>query len=89
MDLDALAAARHDDWQRLDALAAAARLERPEADELIERYQAGASDLSLVQTTAGSTALGDRLSVSLARARLKFTGTPENSAAPVHAVRRA
>ena len=34
--------------------------------------------LSLVQTTAGSTALGDRLSVSLARARLRFTGVPEN-----------
>lgn len=78
MDLDALASARHDDWQRLDALASGRRLGGPEADELIERYQAGASDLSLVQTTAGSTALGDRLSVSLARARLAFTGVPEN-----------
>ncbi|MDQ0895444.1 stage II sporulation protein M [Agromyces ramosus] len=78
MDLDALASARHDDWQRLDALAREHRLRGPEADELIERYQAGASDLSLVQTTAGSTALGDRLSVSLARARLAFTGVPEN-----------
>lgn len=78
MDLDALASARHDDWQRLDALARGRRLDGPGADELIERYQAGASDLSLVQTTAGSTALGDRLSVSLARARLAFTGVPEN-----------
>ncbi|MBT2500276.1 stage II sporulation protein M [Agromyces sp. ISL-38] len=78
MDLDALASARHDDWQRLDALAKARRLGGAEADELIERYQAAASDLSLVQTTAGSTALGDRLSISLARARLKFTGVPEN-----------
>ena len=78
MDLDALASARHDDWQRLDALAGRRRLDGPEADELIERYQAGASDLSLVKTTAGSTALGDRLSVSLARARLTFTGAPEN-----------
>jgi len=78
MDLDALASARHDDWERLDALAGRRRLDGPEADELIERYQAGASDLSLVKTTAGSTALGDRLSVSLARARLTFTGSPEN-----------
>ena len=78
MDLDALAAARHDDWQRLDVLARQRRLAGPETDELIERYQAGASDLSLVKSTAGSTALGDRLSISLARARLKFTGAPEN-----------
>ena len=78
MDLDALATARHDDWDRLDALARKRRLDGPGADELIERYQGGASDLSLVQTTAGSTALGDRLSISLARARLRFTGTPEN-----------
>ncbi len=78
MDLDALASARHDDWQRLDALARRRRLDGAEADELIERYQSAASDLSLVQTTAGSTALGDRLSVTLARARLAFTGAPEN-----------
>ncbi|GGI47702.1 putative membrane protein SpoIIM required for sporulation [Agromyces flavus] len=78
MDLDALATARHDDWERLDVLSRRPRLDGPAADELIERYQAAASDLSLVQATAGSTALGDRLSVSLARARLRFTGAPEN-----------
>jgi uncharacterized membrane protein SpoIIM required for sporulation len=78
MDLDALASARHDDWERLDVLARSRRLDGPGADELIERYQGAASDLSLVQTTAGSTALGDRLSISLARARLRFTGAPEN-----------
>jgi uncharacterized membrane protein SpoIIM required for sporulation len=78
MDLDALASARHDDWERLDVLARSGRLDGPGADELIERYQGAASDLSLVQTTAGSTALGDRLSISLAKARLRFTGAPEN-----------
>ncbi len=78
MDLDALATARHDDWERLDVLAKTARLDGPGADELIEHYQSAASDLSLVQATAGSTALGDRLSVGLARARLRFTGAPEN-----------
>ncbi|WP_350347291.1 stage II sporulation protein M [Agromyces sp. G08B096] len=79
MDLDAIASARHDEWQRLDALGRSKRrLTGAEADELIERYQAAASDLSLIQTTAGSTPLGDRLSISLARARLRFTGAPEN-----------
>lgn len=78
MDLDALASARHDDWQRLDALARTRNLDGAEADELIARYQAAASDLSLVQATAGSTTLGDRLSVTLARARVRFTGAPDN-----------
>lgn len=78
MDLDALATARADDWQRLDALARRPRLDGPETDELIDRYQAAASDLSLVKTTAGSTAVGDRLSIIIARARLRFTGAPEN-----------
>lgn len=79
MDLEALAAARHDDWQRLDALARGSRrLSGPDTDELIERYQAAASDLSLVKSTAGSTALGDRLSLSLSRSRLRFTAAPEN-----------
>ena len=78
MDLDALAAARADDWQRLDALTRQRRLAGRETDELIERYQSAASDLSTVKTTAGSTALGERLSILLARARLRFTGVPEN-----------
>ncbi|BDZ53709.1 stage II sporulation protein M [Agromyces marinus] len=78
MDLDALATARHDDWERLDALSRRRRPTGAEADELIERYQSAAADLSLVQATAGSTALGERLSLLLARARLRFTGAPEN-----------
>ncbi|WP_394551251.1 stage II sporulation protein M [Agromyces sp. MMS24-JH15] len=77
MDLDALASARHAQWERLDVLARTRRLDGAEADELIERYQAAAADLSRVRTTAGSTALGDRLSVGLARARIRFTGTPD------------
>ncbi|WP_395243716.1 stage II sporulation protein M [Agromyces sp. MMS24-K17] len=78
MDLDALASARHEEWTRLDALSTSRRLDGAGADELIERYRAGASDLSLIQATAGSTALGDRLSIGLAKARLRFTGAPEN-----------
>ncbi|WP_353827346.1 stage II sporulation protein M [Agromyces sp. SYSU T0242] len=78
MDLDALATARHDDWQRLDALARRSRPTGDEADELIERYRAASADLSLVQTTAGSTALGERLSLTLARARHRFTGVADD-----------
>ncbi|QTX05237.1 stage II sporulation protein M [Agromyces archimandritae] len=77
MDLDALTEARRDDWDRLGALARRRPLAGPEADELIDRYQRGAADLSLIQSTAGSTATGDRLSVALSRARLRFTGAPE------------
>jgi uncharacterized membrane protein SpoIIM required for sporulation len=78
MDLDALATARHDDWERLAVLARRSRPDGAEADELIERYQSAAADLSLIQATAGSTALGERLSLTLARARLRFTGVAEN-----------
>ncbi|QWT25055.1 stage II sporulation protein M [Subtercola sp. PAMC28395] len=78
MDLDAYSAAHRAEWNRLDELG---RLRNPsgaEADELIERYQSGASQLSALTTSAGSTAVGDRLSVSLSRARLRFTGASPN-----------
>jgi uncharacterized membrane protein SpoIIM required for sporulation len=78
MDLDALTTARREDWQRLAHLAGRGRLSGPEADELIDRYQAGASDLSLIRTTAGQTAQGDGLSLSLSRARMRFTGASTN-----------
>ncbi|CAD5993498.1 stage II sporulation protein M [Agreia sp. COWG] len=78
MDLDAYAAARRDDWARLDALGRRRFSRGSDADELIERYQAGAADLSAIKTTAGSTAHGERLSLSLSRARLRFTGAPSN-----------
>src|ERR1700712_345136 len=48
------------------------------SDELILRYQDGAADLSEITTTAGSVPLSDRLSVTLARARMRFTGTGRN-----------
>lgn len=78
MDLDAYAAAHRAEWERLEALAKKGSLSGAEADELIERYQSGASQLSAIKTTAGSTAVGDRLSVSLSRARLRFTGAGAN-----------
>ncbi|NYD66650.1 stage II sporulation protein M [Agromyces atrinae] len=78
MDLDAFHEARRPEWDRLDVLARERTLDGAGADELIERYQAGASDLSIIKTSAGSTPVGDSLSVSLSRARLRFTGTGEN-----------
>lgn len=78
MDLDALRSARQGEWDRLDALAGPRRLAGRDSDELILRYQDGAADLSAITTTAGSVALGDRLSVSLSRARMRFTGTGRN-----------
>jgi len=78
MDLDALAAARRDEWDRLDELARRRALSGAEADELIERYQSAAADLSAIRSTAGRVAIGDRLSVLISRARMRFAGTPGN-----------
>ncbi|QJU54400.1 stage II sporulation protein M [Herbiconiux sp. KACC 21604] len=78
MDLDAYSAAHRDDWDRLDELGRRRGYSGREADELIERYQSGSTQLSAIKTVAGSTAYGDRLSVSLSRARLRFTGAGAN-----------
>jgi hypothetical protein len=78
MDLDALAAARREDWDRLAQLATTTRLTGQESDELIDRYQAGASDLSTIRTTIGASGDGERLSLSLSRARRAFTGVRRN-----------
>jgi uncharacterized membrane protein SpoIIM required for sporulation len=74
MDLDAYTAAHSADWEELSRLAKKRRLDGREADRLIELYRAGAADLSAIQTSAGSTAVGDRLSLTLASARVRFTG---------------
>lgn len=78
MDLDALRAAREQEWARLDSLSRSRRLGGREADELILRYQDAAADLSAITATAGATALTDRLSITLSRARIRFTGTGAN-----------
>ena len=79
MDLDALAAARRDEWDRLAALGSKSRLSGPESDELIAAYQAGAADHSLIRSTVGVSVHGDRLSLWLGRARRSFTGVSTNS----------
>jgi uncharacterized membrane protein SpoIIM required for sporulation len=78
MDLDAYSAAHRAEWDRLAELGNRRRLSGSEADELIELYQSGATQLSAIKTTAGSTLQGDRLSVELSRARLRFTGAGAN-----------
>lgn len=78
MDLDAYSAAHRDEWDRLARLGQKRRFTGAEADELIDHYQAGAAQLSAMQTTVGESAPGDRLSLALSRARLRFTGAPAN-----------
>jgi uncharacterized membrane protein SpoIIM required for sporulation len=78
MDVDAYTAANNPEWERLAELAERRRLDGAAADELIEHYQAGATHLSMIRTTVGESVQGDRLSLALSRARLRFTGTPAN-----------
>src|SRR6195952_4493149 len=85
MDLDAYSAAHRDEWARLDELGRRRTYTGAEADELIDRYQSGATELSTLKTSAGSTVAGDRLSVSLSRARQRFTGADGNVFAAIPA----
>ena len=83
MDIDAYTRAHQEDWSELDRLAKRRRLEGNDTDRLIELYQSGASQLSALKSSAGSSAVGERLSLSLSRARLRFTGTGRNLAGQV------
>jgi len=78
MDLDAYSTAHREEWQRLAELGKQRTLSGPQADQLIERYQSGASNLSAIKTTTSGSLEGERLSLSLSRARLRFTGTTTN-----------
>jgi uncharacterized membrane protein SpoIIM required for sporulation len=83
MDLDAYAAAHGHEWTDLEALSRRRRLTGAEADELITLYQSGAAELSAMQTAAGPSVVADRLSLTLSRARLRFTGAGRNLASQV------
>jgi uncharacterized membrane protein SpoIIM required for sporulation len=76
MDLDAYSAAHAAEWDRLARIGASAPRDGAAADELIDVYQAGSTQLSTIATTQGETVQGDRLSLALSRARLRFTGAP-------------
>jgi len=78
MDLDAYSAAHRDEWNELARLGSKRTFSGVEADALIDHYQSGASQLSAIKTTTGQSATGDRLSLWLSRARLRFTGASTN-----------
>jgi hypothetical protein len=67
MDLDAYSAAHRDEWEELARLGRKRRFTGAEADQLIERYQSGSSQLSAIKTTAGQSVQGDRRSPSPGR----------------------
>lgn len=77
MDLDAFTAVRQSSWARLDELSGRRRLDGAEADELVRLYQAVATDLSTVRSTAPDPDTVTRLSQLLARARARIAGTHE------------
>ncbi|WP_022881582.1 stage II sporulation protein M [Gryllotalpicola ginsengisoli] len=85
MDLDAFTAAHSGEWERLAWLARKRTLDGREADELIELFQTGSAQLSAMTSAAGPSVPAERLSIALARARLRFTGAADN---PMQAIPR-
>ncbi|HEY5518258.1 MAG TPA: stage II sporulation protein M [Cellulomonas sp.] len=77
MDLDAFSAVRGARWARLDELTRRRRLTGAESDELVRLYQAVATDLSTVRSTAPDPAMVSRLSDLLGRARNAIAGAHE------------
>ncbi|AZS36173.1 hypothetical protein CVS47_00773 [Microbacterium lemovicicum] len=78
MDLDALTAARREEWARLDELGRRRRLTGREVDELVARYRSASADLADIKTSAGRTLQGDHVSTLLAQARLRLTGAGDD-----------
>ena len=77
MDLDAFTAVRGAAWARLDELAGTRRLTGAQADELVRLYQAAATDLSTVRSSAPDPETVTRLSQLIARARAQIAGAHE------------
>ena len=75
MDLDAYVAAHLHEWQRLEQLTGRRPLTGEECDELVDRYQQVATQLSVVRTSAPDAALVGHLSSLLARARTRTVAT--------------
>ena len=50
VDLDALTAARREEWDRLDALSRTRRPTGDEVDELVTRYRSASADLADIKT---------------------------------------
>ncbi|QZN84736.1 stage II sporulation protein M [Cellulomonas sp. C5510] len=77
MDLDAFSALRQPTWARLDELSRRRVRDGAEADELVRLYQAVATDLSTVRSSAPDPDTVARLSQLLARARSAIAGSHE------------
>jgi uncharacterized membrane protein SpoIIM required for sporulation len=77
VDLDAFTAVHDGSWARLDELTRRRRLTGAEADELVRLYQAAATDLSTVRSSAPDPETVTRLSQLIARARAQLAGAHE------------
>ncbi|MDO5700734.1 MAG: stage II sporulation protein M [Bowdeniella nasicola] len=75
MDTDAYRAVRSASWDRLDELAKTRRLTGAQIDELVRLYHASSRDLSVIRTSAPDPGIVSRLSISVAGARARLTGT--------------
>lgn len=78
MDLDAFTAVHRAEWERLDELAARAKLTGNEADELLRLYQSTSTHLSIVRSVSPEGVLSASLSTRLSKARTRFTGARSN-----------
>ena len=73
-------AARHaGQWHRLNELASRRRLTGREADELVHLYRQGATQLSVLRSTAPDPSLVSQLSITLVKARGRI-GSPHDAA---------
>jgi uncharacterized membrane protein SpoIIM required for sporulation len=75
VDLDAYVEAHAAEWRRLEELTRRRRLSGPESDELIERYQRVATQLSVLRASAPDSQVIVYLSAVLSRARNRSLGT--------------
>jgi uncharacterized membrane protein SpoIIM required for sporulation len=71
MDIDVFAATHRSQWTRLAELSGRRRLTGSEADELVRLYRAGATQLSVLRSTAPDPVLVSQLSVTLVNARAR------------------
>ncbi len=75
MDVDAYVAAHRPAWERLGQLTrSSGRLSGPELDELVDRYQRAATQLSVVRTSSPDPQLVAELTGLVARARAAAGG---------------
>ncbi len=74
IDLDAYVVAHSHEWARLEQLVGTRRPSGPDSDELVDRYQQVATQLSVIRTSAPDAEVIAYLSSLLSRARIKMIG---------------